>query len=66
MELAAFQRLGGTIRYGIAVTALEHAGGRVTGVTLFSGEVLSADAIVLACGGFEASADLREDWMGGR
>ena len=64
MELAAFQRLGGTIRYNAAVTGLLVTQGRVTGVRIGDAEI-AADAVILACGGFEASSDLRRDWMGG-
>jgi len=46
------------------VTSLLCEDGHVTGVTL-AGESLRADAVILACGGFEASAPLRKEWMGG-
>ena len=64
MELAAFRRMGGTIRYGAAVTGLTVEDGAVTGVRV-GDEAIPADAVILACGGFEASEDLRRDWMGG-
>ncbi len=64
MELAAFERLGGTIRYNAAVTALLTDKGRVTGVRVGT-EDIAASAVILACGGFEANPDLRRDWMGG-
>ncbi|WP_299284402.1 FAD-dependent tricarballylate dehydrogenase TcuA [uncultured Tateyamaria sp.] len=64
MELAAFERLGGVIRYNSAVTALLTENGKVTGV-MVGAEAISADAVILACGGFEASTKLRRDWMGG-
>ncbi|MEO0859717.1 MAG: FAD-dependent tricarballylate dehydrogenase TcuA [Pseudomonadota bacterium] len=64
MELAAFTRLGGAIRYKAAVTGLLTSDGRVTGVRVGEEEI-GADAVILACGGFEASRDLRRDWMGG-
>lgn len=63
MELAAFTRMGGTIRYNAAVTDLLVEEGRVTGVHV-DDEQIRADAVILACGGFEANADLRQDWMG--
>ena len=63
-ELAAFKRLGGEIRYEEAVTDLTSEDGRVTGVITSKGETLSADAVILACGGFEASADLRQTHIG--
>lgn len=63
MELAAFIRMSGTIRYNAAVTGLLVEEGRVTGVYV-GDEQIKADAVILACGGFEANADLRRDWMG--
>ncbi|WP_415403924.1 FAD-dependent tricarballylate dehydrogenase TcuA [Tateyamaria sp. SN3-11] len=63
MELAAFKRLGGTIRYNSAVTGLIRDGDRVTGVLV--GDVPhEADAVILASGGFEASEALRARYIG--
>jgi tricarballylate dehydrogenase len=64
MELAAYTRLGGEIRYNAAVSGSRTQDGKVTGVTV-GDEILEADAVILACGGFEASAKLRNDLMGG-
>jgi tricarballylate dehydrogenase len=64
MELAVFIKLGGSIRYSSEVTGLITHGDRVTGVTV-GDEAVNADAVILACGGFEASAKLRADLMGG-
>lgn len=64
MELAAFTRLGGVIRYDSTVTGLVTQDDVVVGVTV-GDETLHADAVILACGGFEASATLRHDLMGG-
>ena len=64
MELAAFERLGGKIRYNAAVTGLMMGDDGVCGVRV-SDEEIGADAVVLACGGFEASSELRKAWMGG-
>lgn len=63
-ELAAYQRLGGEIRYGTAVTDLISQDGRVTGVVTSTGARLEADAVILACGGFEASPELRQKHIG--
>ena len=63
-ELAAFKRLGGEIRYSCAVTELVHEDGVVSGVKTSVGETLSADAVILACGGFEASESLRKTHIG--
>ncbi|MGJ8623142.1 MAG: FAD-dependent tricarballylate dehydrogenase TcuA [Yoonia sp.] len=63
MELAAVERMGGTVRYNSAVTGLVTEGDRVKGVRI-GDEVLHADAVILACGGFEANDDLRVKHMG--
>ncbi|MBF9052130.1 FAD-dependent oxidoreductase [Roseobacter sp. HKCCD9010] len=64
MERDAFLGLGGQIRYEAGVTGLAQEDGRITGVQV-GDEGLPADAVILACGGFEASEDLRDNWMGG-
>lgn len=43
----AATKAGATVRYGTAVTALEHRGERVTAVLTASGERISADALIL-------------------
>ncbi|MEL7215700.1 MAG: FAD-dependent oxidoreductase, partial [Pseudomonadota bacterium] len=58
MELAAFARLGGDIRYNAGVTGLITDGDRVTGVRV-GDEELRADRVILACGGFEANEEMR-------
>ncbi|MEM6595430.1 MAG: FAD-dependent tricarballylate dehydrogenase TcuA [Pseudomonadota bacterium] len=63
MELAAFERLGGEIRYNAAVTGLLRDGDRVTGVRV-GDEEIKGDAVILASGGFEASESLRAELMG--
>ena len=63
-ELTAFTRLGGTIRYETAVADLLTDQGRVTGVVTDAGEHIAADAVILACGGFEANPDLRQQHIG--
>lgn len=63
MELAAFKRLGGQIRYDSAVTDLITENDRVCGVQV-GDDTLPADAVILACGGFEASAQMRAELMG--
>ena len=64
MELAAFLRMGGEIRYDCAMTGLIIEDGAVAGVRTAGGE-LRGDAVILACGGFEASPDMRRELMGG-
>ena len=63
MELAAFKRMGGRIRFNAGVTGLMTDAGRVSGA-MIGDEALPADAVILACGGFEANKDLRREWMG--
>ena len=63
MELAAFERLGGRIRFEAGVTGLTTDGDRVTGVKV-GDEAIEADAVILACGGFEASEDMRVSNIG--
>ncbi len=63
MELAAFERLGGEIRYDAAVTGLITDNGQVTGVRVGEEEI-AADAVILACGGFEANERMRSDHIG--
>lgn len=43
---------GVVYRYGASVATLQHEGGRIAGVGLESGEVLQADAYVVACGSY--------------
>jgi len=63
MELAAFERLGGTIRYNAGVTGLIRDGDRVSGV-MVGDEAIPADAVILACGGYEASEEARKTYYG--
>lgn len=63
MELAAFERLGGRIRYNSAVTGLMTDGDRVIGV-MVGNEEIKADAVILASGGFEANEALRQKYIG--
>ncbi|MEL7138362.1 MAG: FAD-dependent tricarballylate dehydrogenase TcuA [Pseudomonadota bacterium] len=62
-EIAAFKRLGGTIRYEAPATGLITEDARVVGVDTPSGP-LRAKAVILGSGGFEASTEKRVEWMG--
>ncbi len=64
MELAAFERLGGKIRYNAGMRDLLFEDGAVTGVVLEDGEQIAAKSTILACGGFEASDEMRAELMG--
>lgn len=62
---AAARALGITIRYDTAVVGLlQDAQGTIAGVRTRRGEVLAADAVVLACGGFQASREKRRLHLG--
>ncbi|MEM9970321.1 MAG: FAD-dependent tricarballylate dehydrogenase TcuA, partial [Pseudomonadota bacterium] len=63
MERAAFTRMGGDLRFEAGVTDLIEKDGRVAGVKV-GGEEIAADAVILACGGFEASDALRASHIG--
>ena len=63
MELAAFKKLGGKIRFNAGVTDLVTDDGKVTGV-MVGDEKLHSEAVILACGGFESSDALRASEMG--
>ncbi|MEM7295160.1 MAG: FAD-dependent tricarballylate dehydrogenase TcuA [Pseudomonadota bacterium] len=63
MERDAFERLGGKLRYEAGVTDLMTDGDRVTGVRVGDEEIV-ADAVILGCGGFEASEEMRAALMG--
>ncbi len=67
-ELDAFLRLGGQIRYSTEMIDLMAENGRVTGVVVRTetGETdwIAAEAVVLACGGFEANTDWRRELIG--
>ena len=60
---AVAERMGVTLRYGARAQGLELAGGHVKGVRV-NGETVAADAVVLACGGFEANAAWRTRYLG--
>jgi tricarballylate dehydrogenase len=73
-ELAAFEQLGGAIRYRAPVTGLVSDDDRIVGVEVERGDhaesgnrdtdVVLAGAVVLACGGFEADQRRRVEHLG--
>jgi len=68
-ENKIFKKLGGKITYQAEATALLFENNKVKGVScLVKGkeQTIYADAIVLGCGGFEASPELRKKYMGGQ
>ena len=63
-SLTNIARRGGVdIRYGARAVALELKAGRVCGVRT-ADTALAADAVVLACGGFESNAAWRAQYLG--
>ncbi len=64
MELAAFLKLGGEIRYNAGMAELVTSGDRVAGVRLEDGQEIAATSTILACGGFEANEAMRAEVMG--
>ena len=64
MELVAFMKLGGTIRYGAEFAVLLTKNSKVIGVSLASGEEVLAKSVILACGGFESSDEMRVEHIG--
>ena len=66
-ETQEFLRLGGKIRYECECRELVTDDSGVSGVicTTPAGQgTITADAVVLGCGGFEANKDLRREYMG--
>jgi len=62
-ELAV--QAGIEIRYGCGASGLlKDEEGAIRGVVLASGEGIEARAVVLACGGFEANAEMRKKHLG--
>ena len=68
-QLREYRRLGGVIRYEADCRGLASRQGRITGVlfdTPTGTQSISCHAVVLACGGFEASREMRGRLMGER
>jgi tricarballylate dehydrogenase len=64
-ELARAAREAGVrFRYGCAAQALVTEGDAVRGVKLANGDTLAADAVILACGGFQANAPMMREHFG--
>ena len=63
MEAKTFKNLGGSIQFNAGVTELLTSDQNVSGV-IVGGEKYKADAVILACGGFEANNKLREEEFG--
>lgn len=67
-ELAAAEQAGVEIRYGTRVVGFHREDGQIRGVECEPAggvtERISAGAVVLACGGFEADARMRATYLG--
>ena len=67
-ELAAVRTLGGRVRYHCGLVGFVRCDERVAGVVVETADgarsEILADAVVLACGGFEADADRRVEHLG--
>jgi len=58
------QAAGVEVWYDCGAVALVQEAGAVRGVALETGQEVRADAVVLACGGFEANAEMRREHLG--
>jgi tricarballylate dehydrogenase len=64
-ELSSVARGAGVeFRFSAAADSFVADDGIMTGVHLVSGETLPADAVVLACGGFQANAAMMREYFG--
>ena len=66
-EVKEFHRLNGRIYYNTEAISLIQIDGRIVGVktkTPAGPKVFDAAAVILACGGFEANAEMRKKYMG--
>lgn len=66
-ELAEFLRLGGTIKYNCDVQELLINNDKISGVRYVEDQqekTLVSDAVIIACGGFEANKALRIKYLG--
>jgi tricarballylate dehydrogenase len=64
-ELTRAAREAGVVfRFGCAADALVTENEAIAGVRIASGETLPADAVVLACGGFQANAAMMREHFG--
>jgi tricarballylate dehydrogenase len=60
----AAKQAGVTFRHGCAAQAFISEGGAIRGVRLVGGEVIAADAVVLACGGFQGNRAMMREHFG--
>ena len=60
----AARAAGVTIRYGCATGAIVTQAGRVSALALEGGATIAADAVVLACGGFQGNSAMMREHFG--
>lgn len=60
----AAQAAGVTFRYSCAAEEIVSTDGTIAGLRISSGETLPADAVILACGGFQANAAMMREHFG--
>ncbi len=60
----AAEAAGVAFRYGAAADALIHESGTLTGLRLSDEAVVPADAVVLACGGFQGDPEMMREHFG--
>jgi tricarballylate dehydrogenase len=60
----AVQEAGVRLRHGCAAEALVAENGTISGVRLAGSEVIAADAVVLACGGFQSNRAMMRQHFG--
>ena len=60
----ACREAGVTLRMSCAVEGLAAERGAIRGVRLASGEIVAADAVVMACGGFQGNARMMREHFG--
>jgi tricarballylate dehydrogenase len=68
-ELKEFKRLGGVIKFGCGVQEILMHNGKVSGIKYLENneeKTAEADAVILACGGFESNKELRVKYLGER
>lgn len=62
--VGAAKGAGVTFRYGCAAREIVADGGKINGVATEAGETFPADAVVLACGGFQGNAAMMQTHLG--
>ncbi len=64
MELAAFRRLGGKLKFKCEFKSLLIENGEIRGLKTASEEQILSKSVILACGGFESNETMRAELIG--